>query len=145
VLSGDPCTDALTPEQVKTAIGVEVQGKRKDVAALGPYCSWFNPASLGRVAVSFTINTHDGLSSVYQNTKPQSPNWKELPAIQGFPAVVTDFTTSDCAISVGLADEFTIDVSGDLGESKRGKVDPCDITSQFADLMVTTLKKKAGA
>src|SRR3954468_7758543 len=58
VLSGDPCTDALTPEQVKTAIGVEVQGKRKDVAALGPYCSWFNPASLGRVAVSFTINTH---------------------------------------------------------------------------------------
>src|SRR4051794_1560101 len=40
VLGGDPCTDALTPEQVKTAIGIEKQGERDDLPALGAGCRW---------------------------------------------------------------------------------------------------------
>ncbi|MEV5721756.1 DUF3558 domain-containing protein [Amycolatopsis mediterranei] len=149
VLSGDPCADALTHEQVVAAVGVDVPGKRGDLAPIGPGCTWFNRDTGGAVGVSYTINTHVGLSGVYANTQPQSAVWKELPPVQGFPAVAyagnnggaipEDF----CQASIGLADSFSVDVSLTLGSNKRHTEDACSLITQIADMTVTTLKAKA--
>ena len=146
VLSGAPCDTALTPEQVKQAIGIQVPGKPGDLGGVGLTCAWANEDTLGQIFVGFVTETHAGLSGVYENTKPKNPVWRPLPDIQGFPAVAhSNNTDRDCAVSVGLADDLSVDVSGIVGDSKRGKVDSCDVAAQMADLVVTTLKKRAGA
>ncbi|MER6791680.1 DUF3558 domain-containing protein [Amycolatopsis mediterranei] len=151
VLSGDPCADALTHEQVVAAVGVDVPGKRGDLAQIGPGCTWFNRDTGGAVGVSYTINTHVGLSGVYANTQPQSAVWKELPPVQGFPAVAYAGNNGGavpegfCQASIGLADSFSVDVSLTLGSSKRHTEDACSLITQIADMTVTTLKAKAGS
>lgn len=145
VLSGDPCTDALTPERVQAAIGVVVPGEREDLPELGPACAWSNHDTGGAVGVAYTLNTHQGLSAVYANTRPRSQVWREVPPIQGFPAVAysapgaIDF----CQASVGLADDYSLDISLSLGETKRHSADACSLVAQVADLAVTTLKEHA--
>ncbi|MDQ7809367.1 DUF3558 domain-containing protein [Amycolatopsis sp. A133] len=151
VLSGDPCVDALTPQQVVAAVGVEVPGKRGDLSQIGPACTWFNRDTGGAVGVSYTVNTHVGLSGVYANTQPQSAVWKELPPVQGFPVVAHAGSKGGaipegfCQASIGLADSFSIDVSLTLGSSKKHTEDACSLITQIADMTVTTLKAKAGS
>ncbi len=150
VLAGDPCADALMPEQVKVAIGVTVPGRRIDTPALGPACAWNNHGTGGAVGVSYVLNTHVGLSGVYANTKPRAGLWRELPPIQGFPAVAhaggkgEKVPAGFCQASVGLADSFSIDVNLSLGESKKYAVDACNLVSQVADMAITSLRVKAG-
>ncbi|UOZ03300.1 DUF3558 domain-containing protein [Amycolatopsis sp. WQ 127309] len=151
VLAGDPCSDALTPDQVVAAVGASVSGQREDLAEVGPACAWSNRDTGGAVGVSYTLNTHVGLSGVYANTKPQSALWRELPAIQGFPAVAHagakggTVPAGFCQASIGLADNLSIDVSLTLGVSKKDTEDACSLISQIADMTVTTLRAKAGS
>jgi hypothetical protein len=146
VLAGDPCADALTPEQITQALGAQVQGESNAINRIGPSCEWFNRDTTGKVTVTYVTETHVGLSGVYQNSRPGDSSWKELPLIQGFPAVAHNKVTSSCQVSVGLADDLSIDVTTHLGSSKGGgQSDPCEVAPQVANLVVTTLKKKAGA
>lgn len=151
VLSGDPCADALTREQVVAAVGIDVPGRREDLAPIGPACAWVNLGSGGAVGVSYTVNTHAGLSGVYANTRPKSAVWRELPAVQGFPAVAHagdkggEIPIGYCQASIGLADSFSIDVSLTLGESKKKTEDACSLITRIADMTVTTLRAKAGS
>ncbi|PNE15556.1 DUF3558 domain-containing protein [Amycolatopsis sp. BJA-103] len=143
VLSGDPCVDALNSEQVTAALGVSVQGKREKMAT-GPFCSWANssPASGAQITVGYDTSTHTGLSSVYQNTKPQSNTWKEL-SVEGFPAAAHDSAQDHCHISVGLADDLSVQVGGFLSRAKTGELDPCEAAAKVAGAVVTTLRQKA--
>jgi hypothetical protein len=150
VLSGDPCTDALTNDQVRTILGVAIAGKRDDSGALGPSCDWTNTDRGSSVGVTYDTTNHDGLSSIYQNTKPQAVVWKELPSIQGLPAVAGVTPNSGprdrfCDISIGITDESVVDVSIMLGDSKAGTTDPCTVTEQVAGMVVGNLKQKAGS
>ncbi|SFW88612.1 Protein of unknown function [Amycolatopsis australiensis] len=151
VLSGDPCTDALTPDQVVAAVGISVAGHREDLAEIGPACSWSNQDTGGSVGISYTVNTHVGLSGVYANTRPKSAVWRQIPDVQGFPAVVHAGTKGEeipvgfCQASIGLADSISIDVSLTLGESKRSIEDACSLVPQIAEMTVATLKAKAGS
>ncbi|WP_328610483.1 DUF3558 domain-containing protein [Amycolatopsis sp. NBC_00345] len=151
VLSGNPCADALTAAQIDTLLGSPVQTKQGETSGVGPDCGWSNLDKGSQIGVGYDTTTHTGLSGNYQNTQPKSAVWKPLPDIQGFPAVahagnkgqpaLKDF----CAVSVGLADDTSIDVSVSLGRAKIGSVDPCDVAGQAADAVVTTLKAKAGS
>ncbi|WP_370950264.1 DUF3558 domain-containing protein [Amycolatopsis sp. cg5] len=148
VVSGDPCTDTLNPEQLKRAIGATVQGK-PDTLATGPTCDWGNLETGGHVGVGYTTRTRQGLSGLYQNTKPQAIIWRELPLIQGFPAVAHVTPQGGlpdvfCAVDIGIADDLSVDVGIFLGGSKKGKVDPCGVAAQVADLVMTTLRQRAG-
>jgi hypothetical protein len=149
VLSGDPC-GALTAQQVRDALGIDIQGRRDSLPGIGPECIWSNVDSSAKVTVFFVTEPGKGLSDLYENSKPQSVVWRELPPVQGFPAVayVTSFggdPKTFCAVSVGLTDKLSIDVSLYLGDAKVGKVDPCTVAPRAADAVVTTLKQKAGA
>lgn len=151
VLSGDPCTDALTPHQVAAALGAEVPGKREDLVETGPACAWSNHDTGGAVGVSYTVNTHVGLSGVYAGTRYKALIWKVLPDVQGFPAVAhagqqgEELPTGFCQASIGLADDLSIDVSLTLGSSKKYTEDACGLVPQIADMAVTTLRAKAGS
>ncbi|WP_410576134.1 DUF3558 domain-containing protein [Amycolatopsis sp. lyj-108] len=145
-LSGDPCTDALTTEQVMQALGAQVQGEPNKIDKIGPSCEWFNRDTTGKVTVTFVTETRVGLSGLYQNSKSGDSSWKELPLMHGFPAVAHNKVTSSCQVSIGFADDRSVDVTTHLGLNKGGgKTDPCEVAPQVAELVVATLKKKAGA
>lgn len=144
VLDGDPCTEALTPDQVRQALGKSIAGERNDSQSLGPYCAWANLDTGARIAVGYTTKVHTGLSGVYANTKPKTNTWKELAPIGGYPAVAYDISGDRCVITVGLADDVSIDVSGSVRDSKIGTTDPCEPTAKAAGTVVENMKKKAG-
>ncbi|MFD9889736.1 DUF3558 domain-containing protein [Amycolatopsis sp. NPDC059027] len=148
VLTGGPCA-ALTAQQVKDGIGVNDPGKPDTVPGIGARCVWSNVETSGQVLVYYVTETGKGLSGLYENTKPQSVVWKPLPAIQGFPAVAYVSSSGGdpkdfCAVSVGIADNLTVEAAMFLGRSKRGKVDPCTIAPLEANDVVTTLRGKVG-
>jgi hypothetical protein len=151
VISGDPCQDALSPEQITTLMGSPVQHNRSDTPNVGPGCSWFNAARGSQIDVGYDATTRSGLSSVYQNTRPQSAVWKPIADVGGFPAVAhagspgqappADF----CSITLGLADDVAVDVSVSLGRDKVGTLEPCDAATEAAKQVAATLKSKAGS
>jgi hypothetical protein len=143
VLNGDPC-EALTPEQISQALGQPEQGK-PDSDATGPVCSWANVNSSAQISVTYVTKTHAGLSAVYANVKPKTAAWKELSPIDEFPAVAHNFTNLDCTISVGIADDLSVDVGAFISSAKKeAKADPCESTAKAARVVIENLKKKAG-
>ncbi|WP_409466763.1 DUF3558 domain-containing protein [Amycolatopsis sp. GA6-003] len=150
VLSGQPCQDALTSDQLSQIFGTVPQGKPGSIPGLGPDCKWNNTDSGAGLTIGYTTETHQGLSALYQNTKPQAKVWRELPPIQGFPAVAASTFSSGtqtgfCAVSVGIADDLSFDASLTPSDAKQGKVDPCELSARVADMVVTNLKRKPGA
>ena len=147
VLDGGPCA-ALDAGQIARALGAAVAG-RPVQEPTGPSCDWSNHETGGMIGVGFVTETHQGLSGPYGNTKPKAVVWRELPPVQGFPAVAHVTPSGGppdvfCAVSVGIADDLSFDAAGFVSRERRGKVDPCDAVSQLADLVVTTLRRKAG-
>lgn len=149
VLSGHPCDGALTAAQINEIFRMQPPGVHTDIPALGPECKWLNEDTGALVQVLYTVKA-DGLSAVYANTKGLAKVWRPIPSVQGFPAVAHS-TSSDqgkednCQVSVGITDEYTVDASVGLGQSRVGKQDPCDAATQVAGMVVTNLKQKAGA
>ncbi|MEU4670006.1 DUF3558 domain-containing protein [Amycolatopsis sp. NPDC023774] len=149
VLSGDPCQDGLTADQIERILGTAAQGERDDAEGLGPACNWHNTDTGAVVGVGYSTQPREGLSAVYAGTKSQAKIWQVLPAIQGFPAVAhsTDSPGPDndlCQVSVGVSDELAFDASVGLSQAKVGKTNPCDVAATVADMVVTNLRQKAG-
>ncbi|WP_215545111.1 DUF3558 domain-containing protein [Amycolatopsis sp. CA-230715] len=148
-LSGDPCT-ALTPQQVKDALGDQVTQERDDIAGIGPTCFWTSARGTGaKIAVTLDTEPRHGLSGLYANVQPVAEVWRVLPGIQGFPAVASVTPAGGaldryCKVSVGVLDTATVDAGSFLGDSKIGKVDPCTTASSAADAAITTLTRIAG-
>jgi hypothetical protein len=149
VFTGDPCTDALTPDQVKQALGVDTPG-RPGQSVVGPKCEWNNQANSSSATVYYDTTTNEGLSSSYRGIKPQATTWRELPLIQGFPAVAAVTPAGGppdefCQVYVGLADSVAVYVGVLLSDAKVGKADPCEGAARVADMVVGNLRQKAGA
>ena len=148
VLSGSAC-DALTPEQVRINLGATVPGEPGHLPGIGAECNWTNSQTGGQIGVFYVTEPKTGLSGNYANTRPKMAVWKELPPIQGFPAVAYSDNGKPnpgfCAVSVGITDTLSIDVHANLSDQKAGKVDACTIAPETANDVVTTLKQKAGS
>ncbi len=150
VVSGQPCEGALTSGQLNEIFGMVPQGKPETLPGIGPKCRWSNPDSGAGLTVYYGTQTRQGLSALYQNTKPKAQVWRELSPVQGFPAVASVSIGSDakdqfCQVTVGITDESTVDAALTVGDSKRGKVDPCELSARVADMVVANLKRKGGA
>ncbi|RJQ82202.1 DUF3558 domain-containing protein [Amycolatopsis panacis] len=149
VLSGDPCQEALKPDQVEQILGIAPEGKRHDNPALGTACDWNNDTTGAAATVGYVTQVHDGLSAVYKNTKPLSSVWREFPSIQGFPAAAHTTISSGtqggfCQVSIGISDSLSVDASLTVRRAKIGKADACELAPRVADMVVTNLRKKAG-
>jgi hypothetical protein len=149
VLSGAACATALTSQQLTTILGMAPPGKPTS-DTVGTTCDWGNSDKGSGVTVAYDTKDHTGLSGFYENTKPKAVVWKELPAIQGFPAVAHVTPNGGdpsyfCQVSIGIADDLSVDVSIILSDAKKGKVDPCQVTAVAADMVVTNLRQKPGA
>ena len=148
VLSSDPCATALTADQTKTIFGEVESGARSDSGTLGPTCRWTNPDTGALVLVTY-ISAHDGLSAVYQNTKPQAIVWNET-SVQGFPAAAHLTNSSGpkdqfCTVSVGVTDTASVDIGLTISRAKVGRSDPCTVDLQIADMVIGNLQHKAGS
>ncbi|MET9260501.1 DUF3558 domain-containing protein [Amycolatopsis sp. NPDC004079] len=145
VLSGDPCKTALTPAQVESIISVAPPGKLRNIGGLGPSCRWSNIDSGSAISTGYVTEDHQGLSAVYRNSKPKAKLWRPLPPVQGFPAVAFTVDLGDglCQVSVGTADDLSIDVTISLGESTKGNTDPCTVAGQAADMVIANLRRRA--
>ncbi|MFI5609934.1 DUF3558 domain-containing protein [Amycolatopsis sp. NPDC051903] len=148
ILDNQPCQSGLTAAQLTDLLGEAPQGSPDTTAGLGPSCNWTNSEKGSHVDVAYDSESHEGLSGWYENTKPKAVVWRELPAIQGFPAVAHVTSAGDpstfCQISIGINDQTTVDVSVGLGPAKKG-TDPCQAATIAAGMVVTNLKQKAGS
>ncbi|MBB1157691.1 DUF3558 domain-containing protein [Amycolatopsis sp. DR6-1] len=146
-LSGNPCETALTADQVERIISVAPAGKLRNIAGLGPSCWWSNIDSGSAVSTGYVTEDRQGLSAVYHNSKPKSKLWRPLPPVQGFPAVAfrADLGDDLCQVSVGTADDLSVDVTITLGESKKGNTDSCTVAGQAADMVIANLRRRAGS
>jgi hypothetical protein len=72
VLSGQPCQEALTSSQLNEIFGMVPQGKPDTLPGIGAKCRWSNVDSGAGLSVYYGNQTHQGLSGLYQNTKPQA-------------------------------------------------------------------------
>lgn len=146
-LAGDPC-QALTRQQVTEALGDDAsQGERRDLDSIGPRCDWQGGTSSdGGFSLSFGTKSRQGLSGFYANAKPKMEVFRELAPVEGFPAVA--YKSSDdareCTVGVGLADEYTLSITGTQSSAREGEVDSCDATEMVTALVVKNLKQKAG-
>jgi len=146
VLSGDPCTDALTQDQARNLLGEGVEHESENAPELGPSCRWTNLDTGASFRVSYDVNTRQGLSGGYQNVKPQREVFNEIEPIEGFPGFEYKQSQDDvtCTTAVGLADEYGLLVTlsvGDQGEADGD--DPCDGGRVVMEMIVSNLKAKA--
>lgn len=143
VITGDPCA-ALTRRQVEEALGKNASAGERDDIETGPTCEWEDSTSGAGFIVFFGTVVGEGLSSYYQNTKPQSGTWRELSSLEGFPAVAFQSKGNDltCEVAVGLADEYTVAVGS--SPSHGAEITACELSQKLAEVVVQNLKQKAG-
>ncbi|MFI6302821.1 DUF3558 domain-containing protein [Amycolatopsis thailandensis] len=145
----DPCTDTLDADQTLKAVGKPAETKRVDAETVGPGCQWLNTMTGGQAIMRFATKLKGGLSPIYENVKPKAEIWKPISSLQGFPAVAyvtPSGGTPDrfCQLSIGATDNTTIELTINLGDTSRGKKDPCESANTVADLVMTSLRAKAG-
>lgn len=142
VLSDDSC-EALTPDQLTDALGKASPGEPEDLP-VGPSCRWSNPERFSGITVTYSVESRQGLSAQYANTKPDEPTFQEASPVLGLPAV--EFKPSEgsptCTTAVGLADEYSVSVTVTLGRDAEG-ADPCQGAARVAEDVVGNLKAKA--
>ncbi|WP_081736263.1 DUF3558 family protein [Amycolatopsis orientalis] len=144
-VSGSPCTTALTPGQVRQALGVETAGKVDRAESPGPTCLWENPVT-GMITRGACATKHrHGLSAVYPSRSAgEGWMWREQ-RVAGFPAVATTSEQrSFCTVTIGLADDVAVEVSMAArdGDDVEGG-DMCTLTGQTAELVVPTVRTRA--
>lgn len=142
----DPC-ESLTAKQAKS-LKLPATGELNDEFPLGIGCDWYNRETWGEVSINFLTDDPTGLSSEYQaNERGKWEVFKELPEIEGFPAVIR--TTSDttdlghCTVVVGVADDMAFESVLQLSRANVGEKDPCEMAVQVAGLALTTMKEGA--
>jgi hypothetical protein len=148
VLSGSACA-AVTPAQVKVNIGTTVEGKPDHLPGIGQKCTWVNSQTGGQFSVVYATEPGDGLTGDYANTRPRMAVWKELPPIQGLPAVAYSDNGKPnpnfCVVAIGITDNLSVDVALTLSDQKACHTDACTVVPLTANDVVTTLKQKAGS
>ncbi|MDS0140569.1 MULTISPECIES: DUF3558 family protein [unclassified Amycolatopsis] len=146
VLGGDPCADTLTSAQVRAILGAAAPGNRYALQG-NPGCTWFSEDTGSFVGVDYEVSARTGLSGIYNRIKHDGSTWRAVPTIQGFPAVVY-FSAgkgwrSLSAVSVGLSDQYAIDVSYGPGMGKDSNVG--QVLFEIAAVIVYSLQHKAAS
>jgi len=139
-----PCT-MLTPAQL-AAFGVHAPGgPRKD--GLGLVCDWDDGGGPSGMTLTLGfVTTGGGLSGTYANRN--TLDFRELPPIEGFPAVIANIARTDeahgiCSIGVGSSDAvvvtIVVQISGDEVRQPDQR-DPCPRTERIATEVMKTME-----
>jgi hypothetical protein len=141
----DPCR-SLTSAQAQS-LNLPPTGTFNE-ATLTVGCEWFNTQTRGQVNIDFVVDDPRGLSPEYQANR--SGKWeffKELPTIEGYPAVaragIDSRDDGTCTVVVGVADDMAFASSVQLSLANIETGDPCKKAAEVAGLALQTMK--AGA
>ena len=139
-----PC-GLLTATQV-AQYGISRAGNASDgTTPLGPGCSWSQLGGSG-LTVQFITANKAGLTSLYINKDiiVNGGGYWEATTVQGYPGVfnssLDDRKTGDCSLAVGVTDTLTYNVAVTADQSTPQYKDPCGMTGQIADMVLTTLR-----
>jgi hypothetical protein len=137
-----PCL-ALTQQQA-TQLNVGFPGKQRQ-GPLGQVCDWETPQDSGLIDLQWSDKNPRGLSAEYKANKDGKwAYFKELPPIEGFPAIAADATDGrqrgECTVAVGVSDQYSFALGLVQSRSKVGTADPCDVAVQVAGMVLTTMK-----
>ena len=139
-----PC-GLLTTAQV-VPYGITRPGNSADgTTALGPGCRWAAIPGSSFIVEFITANTA-GLTSLYINKDiiVNGGGYWVATTIQGYPGVfnssLDDRKTGDCSLAVGVTDTLTYNVAVTADKSTPQYGDPCGMTSQIADMVLTTMR-----
>lgn len=139
----DPC-QALTESQT-TELNIGFPGEPDD-GTFGKGCSWQGRNDNGgHATISFLSEEPRGLSAIYRSkNRGEFAFFLELGPVAGHPAVA--YGTADtrkagghCAVGVGLTDELVFVVYLDLSAANVGHKDPCQVGTDVAGMMLTTM------
>jgi hypothetical protein len=138
----NPC-DALTPAQA-SGLNVQPDGQPADTD-FGEGCIWRNPDTGGATGISFLSSVRRGLSIAYaEDDAGYYKYFKPIDDLEGFPAAIfdtgTDKPTSQCSITVGLADDLAFQTLTNLSRANIGKKDPCEAGVTATREMLKTIK-----
>ena len=142
----DPCS-MVTPAQVE-AFGLPGVAGKVNTLSPGAACSWLGNSTPARMSPGAAI-LPDGtnLASIYPNRDTAYRAFEPQPAIQGYPAFIALVADSrkegNCSLLVGVSDEKALSVTFQSDEGSPKYADPCGAATEFANLVITTIK--AGA
>ena len=139
----NPCP-ALTSAQAKE-LNVVHPGEPYE-GRVGNGCEWQGPdRNGGRAAIEFLSDDRRGMSSVYRSSnRGEFAFFEPLDPVAGHPLAAFGIADSResggyCAVAVGLSDELVATVFLHLSRANIGHKDPCEIGSQVAEMMLTTM------
>lgn len=138
----NPC-DALTAGQT-SALNVQAAGEPADTE-FGKGCIWRNPETGGATGISFLSSVRRGLSIAYAEQDAGFYKYfKPIDDLEGFPAAIfdtrNDNPTSQCSITVGLADDLALQTLTNLSRNNIGQKDPCEAGVMATREMLKTIK-----
>jgi hypothetical protein len=96
--------------------------------------------------VQFITANKAGLTALYTNRDVivQGGGYWEATTVQGYPGVfnsqIDDRKTGDCNLAVGVTDTLTFNIALVADKSVPQHSDPCGMTRQIADMVLTTLR-----
>jgi uncharacterized protein DUF3558 len=138
----DPCK-SLSSQQAED---LGVPESESEDGSYGNGCRWSaSEPGKGQVSMSFFTDVGRGLSAPYEeNENGDFKLFKELPKIEGYPAVAYDTVdenpTEICAIAVGVSDHLAFDVHLRLSAKNVGQLDPCDKAAMVVEMMLKNMK-----
>ena len=139
-----PCI-LLTAAQVAQYRITSAGSTSDGTTALGPGCSWSQLGGSG-LTVQFITANKTGITSLYINKDiiVNGGGYWAATTIQGYPGVfnssLDDRKTGDCSLAVGVTDTLTYNVAVTADKSTPQYSDPCGMTSQIADMVLTTMR-----
>ena len=143
----EPCK-SLSPQQIQTLGLGNVPGEADLESNGGPACDWSNVVSDAPdpMLLSVTYMTQgQGLKQDYAK-RNEYPNFKEAPAVDGYPAVmganndpIPPEQSGACDISVGISNDLTVTVQTSA-TTGAVKANSCAKAQQVAGEVVNTVK-----
>lgn len=143
-VAADPCS-VLTPDQVSYFIGGPVSPD-KNKSAVGPSCSWSGNVQYDYASIDVILDTvhKDGMTSVYAAKGKAYKFFQPLPAADGYPLVAYDTkearTPGECAASLGVRDDQTLEVTIRQPDSRKEVNNPCDSAHAVAVAIIGNIR-----
>jgi Protein of unknown function (DUF3558) len=150
VLDGEPCTTALTADDVTYLLG-ESRPPSTTSTSAGESCTWASTDPQGaRFAVTYRNHGGAGLELYYQTIKPTADHWVTIDPVQGYPGVgyrsagTAASDRNSCELVVAISDGlvYTVDLFLSANAIAKG-TEACTTARIVADRVMTNLKAQA--
>src|SRR5699024_2284198 len=141
MLKDDACA-AMTDEQAK-----QLPGNFQDTRMSGNDCSWGyrdDMFRIGGIGGSLDLDHPGGLSDYYGSSDNDLGKTIPVDTVHGYSAIQYDIGQSEsgsCVIKIGMRGDIVYTAQAVLTSDHRSYDAPCEVTREFAEIVVENLKE----